>query len=542
MNLQLCTCLLTVLLAHIHDSNQLPVARLEDAFDKFHTEFRERRTIIAPVVQPKIWAVIVAGSKDYENYRHQADALHAYQIVLRNGVPKEQIVLMTYDDIAYNTANPYKGNIINSLNGPNLYTNLTKDYIGEEVTPANFLNVLVGHSPEGKKVLKSTEYDYVFIYYSDHGGPGVIGFPNEEGVWSDDLTYTISYMKQYKKYSKMLFYIEACYSGSLFEGILADDLQVYALTAANSTQESYAVTYDYKRKTFLCDEWSAAWMADADYNDMKAKTIEQQYQLSVDKTKYSNPKQYGDLKVSILPVSAFFGPLGVMLPRLLGKRSEELEPEPTNATEDDTETRVSQDAVHGWICERRIKETDDPEEKAKYKGELDRVNANKGIITTIVHTIVSLLMTDVLSVGKAMTKKHPIKDHKCFVPVAKEFHKKCFSIFKNDQARVSLHSLASLCNSGVPVDVIKLTIGTVCSTAPALIDPVTGLFDNALESVPVVGDISKKATETLSKQIIPSVGSLTPALIQSLTPSSTTTQKKTTQTVLPKLNLPFKLF
>lgn len=32
----------------------------------------------------------------------QADACHAYQIVHKNGIPDEQIVVMMYDDLAQN--------------------------------------------------------------------------------------------------------------------------------------------------------------------------------------------------------------------------------------------------------------------------------------------------------------------------------------------------------------------------------------------------------------------------------------------------------
>jgi glycosylphosphatidylinositol transamidase (GPIT) subunit GPI8 len=35
------------------------------------------------------WAVIVAGSNTYSNYRHQADAFHAYQIMKKNGIPED---------------------------------------------------------------------------------------------------------------------------------------------------------------------------------------------------------------------------------------------------------------------------------------------------------------------------------------------------------------------------------------------------------------------------------------------------------------------
>lgn len=49
------------------------------------------------------YAVIVAGSNGYYNYRHQSDVCHAYQILHKNGVPDANIVVMMYDDIADNT-------------------------------------------------------------------------------------------------------------------------------------------------------------------------------------------------------------------------------------------------------------------------------------------------------------------------------------------------------------------------------------------------------------------------------------------------------
>ena len=49
------------------------------------------------------FAVLVAGSNEYYNYRHQADVCHAYQILHRYGIPDTNIVVMMYDDIAKNT-------------------------------------------------------------------------------------------------------------------------------------------------------------------------------------------------------------------------------------------------------------------------------------------------------------------------------------------------------------------------------------------------------------------------------------------------------
>uniref|UniRef100_A0A3B3RC35 Legumain n=1 Tax=Paramormyrops kingsleyae TaxID=1676925 RepID=A0A3B3RC35_9TELE len=79
----------------------------------------------------KNWVLIVAGSNGWYNYRHQADVCHAYQIVHKNGIPDEQIVVMMYDDLAQNEANPTPGVVINRPNGTDVYKGVPKDYIGE---------------------------------------------------------------------------------------------------------------------------------------------------------------------------------------------------------------------------------------------------------------------------------------------------------------------------------------------------------------------------------------------------------------------------
>lgn len=48
------------------------------------------------------WAVLVAGSNGYYNYRHQADVCHAYQVLHKHGIPDTNIIVFMYDDIAQN--------------------------------------------------------------------------------------------------------------------------------------------------------------------------------------------------------------------------------------------------------------------------------------------------------------------------------------------------------------------------------------------------------------------------------------------------------
>nr|XP_029544485.1 legumain-like [Oncorhynchus nerka] len=174
----------------------------------------------------KNWVVIVAGSNGWHNYRHQADACHAYQIVHKNGIPDEQIVVMMYDDLATNESNPTPGVVINRPNGTNVYKGVPKDYTGNAVTPDNFLAVLKGDSASTKwgsgKVLKSGPNDHVFVYISARGAPGLLAFPNDE-LYANDLMDVINYMHKNKKYKKLVFYIDACGSGSMMAK-LPDDI------------------------------------------------------------------------------------------------------------------------------------------------------------------------------------------------------------------------------------------------------------------------------------------------------------------------------
>uniref|UniRef100_A0A2I2ZVT6 Legumain n=1 Tax=Gorilla gorilla gorilla TaxID=9595 RepID=A0A2I2ZVT6_GORGO len=142
----------------------------------------------------KHWVVIVAGSNGWYNYRHQAAACHAYQIIYRNGIPDEQIIVMMYDDTAHSEGNPTPGIVINRPN--------------EDVTPQNFLAVLRGNAEAVKgigsgKVLKSGPQDHVYLH---------VKYLNE----------TIHYMYIHKMYQKMVFHIEACESGSMMNHLPGD--------------------------------------------------------------------------------------------------------------------------------------------------------------------------------------------------------------------------------------------------------------------------------------------------------------------------------
>jgi len=233
------------------------------------------------------WAVIVAGSNGYWNYRHQADACHAYQIMKKNGIPESQIITMAYDDVANDPENPFPGKIFNKPNGEDVYAGCNIDYKGDDVTPANFLSILKGDHAGVKggngKVLKSTADSKVFVFFADHGAPGLIAFPNEY-LYANDLNTAFNFMHDNKKYGELVFYLEACESGSMFDGILKDNMNIYAITAANPDESSWG-TYCYPDdqvngvhiNSCLGDLFSVNWMEDSDVENMHTDSLASQF-------------------------------------------------------------------------------------------------------------------------------------------------------------------------------------------------------------------------------------------------------------------------
>lgn len=186
------------------------------------------------------WAVIVAGSNSYGNYRHQADSCHAYQILKKNGVPENQIIHLAYDDIANSPYNPFPGKIFNKptaagTEGQDVYAGCKIDYKGSKTTAATLLAVLQGDAATaGGPVLKSNANSKIFFYFADHGAPGLIAMPVGPYLYADQLHSAFKYMNTNKMYKEMTFYLEACESGSMFENILENNLGIYAVSAANS--------------------------------------------------------------------------------------------------------------------------------------------------------------------------------------------------------------------------------------------------------------------------------------------------------------------
>ena len=254
------------------------------------------------------WAVLVAGSNTYSNYRHQADVCHAYQVLKKNGFSDEYIIVMMYDDIAYNSQNPKPGKVYNVDNGPDVYAGVPKDYKGNAVTATNFYNVLQGFPTtggSGKRIL-SSHNDNIFVFYSDHGSVGLICMPVGAYVYATDLNNVLKSMAAAGKFNKFLFYVEACESGSMFYNhLLPTNLKIFATTASTPYESSYACNYSPTMNAYLGDCYSVNWIGYTESVNVEQVSVEQEFEKVRSATTGSTVCAYGDTSLSYDTLSVY---------------------------------------------------------------------------------------------------------------------------------------------------------------------------------------------------------------------------------------------
>ncbi|KAK6782410.1 hypothetical protein RDI58_020206 [Solanum bulbocastanum] len=78
----------------------------------------------------------------------------------------------------------------------------------------------------------------------------------------------------------MVFYMEACDSGSMFEGLLDKDLNIYVTTASKANENSFATYCSPKHyeDTCLGDLFSVSRLENSDLQDRRVETLQKQFQ------------------------------------------------------------------------------------------------------------------------------------------------------------------------------------------------------------------------------------------------------------------------
>lgn len=203
------------------------------------------------------WALLVAGSEGWNDYRHQADALNVYQLLKRQGWDDDHIILVMRDDLAYHGNNPYPGEIYASVGGENLYKNVKIDYRADTLTTADICSILLGQqSRHLPVVVESDANSNILFYWSGHGSPGFFSWLDVADRFTTDmLSQTLTTMQAESRYRKLLICNESCFSSSVVmaaEGIPG----VLSIASASETESSFCDNYSIACRTWLSDRFS----------------------------------------------------------------------------------------------------------------------------------------------------------------------------------------------------------------------------------------------------------------------------------------------
>ncbi|KER19615.1 hypothetical protein T265_11663 [Opisthorchis viverrini] len=336
--------------------------------------------------------------------RPLADVYHAYHVVRKNNVPAENIITFAYDDIANNPRNPFKGKVFHDYGHEDAYNGVIIDYRGKDVTRDNFVKVLKGDGKleaNKKKVLKrwvGVEVD-IFAALADHSWNSSFAGPRLlfsilaiNLLYAMELNDTLAYMHSKKTFNKLVLYVEACNSGSMFKDVLPSNMGT-DLPASHNSNLPISLTRTQ--------------------NDLKTRTLEEQYEEVKKSAASTHVMKYGEIAMGRLPVGKFQGHYD-----LLTHRNDV-------ATAPNAVDRKSSCKAHLLSKSRRLMEATNDEEQETTWRKLRRALQLGHIVKEMYHDIVMDVTTQHMPTLKGLSKKNELM---CFKAVFDQFRTHCFTM------------------------------------------------------------------------------------------------------------------
>ena len=226
-------------------------------------------------------AIIMCGSRGYNNYRHQADLYTWTNILLNRGFKRENIITFSYNDLPILTNNT----IQHTCYGPNMYRDDFVNYTLHDASKEQFLKTLKNISNKNANIL---------IIYINHGAYNLLSTPNtfDQPIYVDDFAEAVNTLAS--KVRKICVVIEACYSGSMaFRARYAKN--VIFITAADAKQSSYSYCWCPELKAYTTDEFTYHMLNYLDSSSNDRKSLKELFEDVKSKTVFSNVMSSGNM-------------------------------------------------------------------------------------------------------------------------------------------------------------------------------------------------------------------------------------------------------
>lgn len=216
------------------------------------------------------YALLIATTRTWEDYRHESGVYSMYSKLKEYGYDDDHIILIAEKNIITSDYNPAKGTWVN-YNKEQIVDSLNADYKISELEPQDLFKILLGQKSERlPHVIQSDSTQNIFVYWSGHGERGSLGWKvggTRSGSFSyDDMQTLVSTLSKEKKFRKMLWVVETCYSGSVckaFDDVGAEG--ALCMTAANENETSKGLIYYAPFNKYLANSFSYNFMSMLDH-------------------------------------------------------------------------------------------------------------------------------------------------------------------------------------------------------------------------------------------------------------------------------------
>ncbi len=286
-------------------SEYIPCSAVEQKQDQV-LETRNRIRPESDEPSGEKYAVIVTTSTDWENYRHQADALWVYRLLTDQGIEPDHITLISQEDIPVSGDNPLPGNLHHTIGGENIYRPgiaIPGHPVSGSITTESLVSFLLGNAtPDIPSPLNTDENSTLLLYIIGHGGPGYYEFPGED-LPREQFQETIRKMAEKNRFSRMLIVADTCFGESMGTGL--DIPGVVYLTGSAADEPAKGTEYDVSIRQWLSDDFTMT-LTDI-IEEQPDLTLRQVYEMTSDRLSGSHARiiaaDPGDLDI---PISQFF--------------------------------------------------------------------------------------------------------------------------------------------------------------------------------------------------------------------------------------------
>jgi len=205
------------------------------------------------------WAVFIESSRNWQNYRHGTNTLGLHQILVKNGVPESNIILLLAHDYACDCRNPEPGSMYYDYGYNDLYSSpyIQVDYSAEAVTGDLVLDLLTNqqspYTPRRLRLDTSPDAN-VLVFLTGHSGVDFMKFQDFKELRAAELADAFKDMHRQKRFKGLFWIADTCKAESIHENFEMPDF--IAMASSMRDQNSYGLNHERRLGLINADQFS----------------------------------------------------------------------------------------------------------------------------------------------------------------------------------------------------------------------------------------------------------------------------------------------